>query len=333
MTGHYRVTAMSGWSLPNVLGIKSIGPYFAITATEDATSVSIQLSQTAQIMAGGAIQASGQGSVQSFMMSAGDVVELVAVGDDAIDLSGSLVQADKPVQVIAGMPVVDLPHDATAADHIEQTVLPAETWGKHYFVPAVTAPDGSAVGQIVRVYGNVDGTALSYPAGAPMGAPVAISAGQVADLGVVADDFEVMGDHEFAVGLFQQGGSRVDPSHSPSRGDPSQSAAVTVEQYRTKYVFLAPADYDVSYADIVQPIDAKLTLDGAPLTALTSQIGTSGFGITRVALSAGVNNGAHVLLGDKPFGLQVIGYGSYTSYQYPGGLNLQRIAPPPPDIK
>jgi hypothetical protein len=25
----------------------------------------------------------------------------------------------------------------------------------------------------------------------------------------------------------------------------------------------------------------------------------------------------------------VLGYGSYTSYQYPGGLNLKRIAPPP----
>jgi hypothetical protein len=32
-------------------------------------------------------------------------------------------------------------------------------------------------------------------------------------------------------------------------------------------------------------------------------------------------------------GIQVVGYGSYTSYQYPGGLNLTLIAPPPPPIK
>ena len=30
--------------------------------------------------------------------------------------------------------------------------------------------------------------------------------------------------------------------------------------------------------------------------------------------------------------LRMMGYGAYTSYQYPGGLNLAAIAPPPPDI-
>jgi hypothetical protein len=40
-----------------------------------------------------------------------------------------------------------------------------------------------------------------------------------------------------------------------------------------------------------------------------------------------------VLVSDKPVGLQVMGYGSYTSYQYPGGLNLGLIAPPPPPIQ
>jgi hypothetical protein len=33
---------------------------------------------------------------------------------------------------------------------------------------------------------------------------------------------------------------------------------------------------------------------------------------------------------NEPVGLQVLGYGKYTSYQYPGGLNLGKIAPPPP---
>jgi len=53
------------------------------------------------------------------------------------------------------------------------------------------------------------------------------------------------------------------------------SLMTAVEQYRTKYVFLAPNDDDMSYVD-------------------------------------------------------VIGYGTYTSYQYPGGLNLSAITPPPP---
>ena len=49
----------------------------------------------------------------------------------------------------------------------------------------------------------------------------------------------------------------------------------------------------------------------------------------RIQLGAG-NSGAHVLVASNPVGLQVMGYGSYTSYTYPGGLDLKYIAPPPP---
>ena len=35
----------------------------------------------------------------------------------------------------------------------------------------------------------------------------------------------------------------------------------------------------------------------------------------------------------QPVGIQVMGYGLATSYQYPGGSNLSSIAPPPPVIK
>jgi hypothetical protein len=48
----------------------------------------------------------------------------------------------------------------------------------------------------------------------------------------------------------------------------------------------------------------------------------------RVKLGAG-NAGAHVLTASNPVGLEVMGYGSYTSYTYPGGLDLKYISPPP----
>jgi hypothetical protein len=50
--------------------------------------------------------------------------------------------------------------------------------------------------------------------------------------------------------------------------------------------------------------------------------------VWREKLGPGVS-GAHVLTATKPVGIQVMGYGSYTSYQYPGGLDLAAIAPPP----
>ena len=86
--------------------------------------------------------------------------------------------------------------------------------------------------------------------------------------------------------------------------------------------------YDVSYVDVVQPTGASVTLDGQPVTAQVEPL-SSGFGIARIQLGAG-NGGAHLLTASEPVGVQVMGYGSYTSYQYPGGLNLGQIAPVPP---
>ncbi|APR81918.1 Hemagglutinin/hemolysin-related protein [Minicystis rosea] len=326
MTGSYRITAeRDGAALGNMPA------YIGITGTEEGTSVTVYVAPGAHVVAGGGIPDTPGGGSFTVTLGAGDVVEVFT--DGLGDLGGSLVKASAPVQVIAGTPCAYEPLDGTrpACDHLEETVLPAETLGQHYFVASPTTPSGGVAGQVVRLFGNVDGTKLTYlSANPPIGAPETLDAGQVVDLGIVADDFEIAGDHEFAVATFMLGASLVDPGVSiwDSRGDPSQSLAVPVEQYRTKYVFLAPTDYDVSYVDVIQPMSAEVRIDGAPTKVAPVWIG-SGFGIARIPLGVG-NDGAHVLTASAPVGIQVMGYGSYTSYQYPGGLNLISIAPPPP---
>ena len=146
----------------------------------------------------------------------------------------------------------------------------------------------------------------------------------------VTTDFEIEGDHEFAVASFQFGAQALGTDTIASvLGDPAQSLATAVEQYRKKYVFLAPLDYPVNFVDIVQPMDADVQLDGAAAGGTLTEIGASGYGVRRVPLDS-TTGGAHVLTATAPVGIQVMGYGEYTSYQYPGGLNLDVIAPPPP---
>jgi hypothetical protein len=146
----------------------------------------------------------------------------------------------------------------------------------------------------------------------------------------VTTSFEVTGTHEFAVSSFMLGGSAVDPNDSQAEqeGDPSMSPMVATEQYRSRYVFLAPTDYTESYADVVLPTGATILLDGVPITATPTPLNAT-WAIARVALAAG-EGGAHLITSSVPFGVQVIGYGAYTSYQYPAGLDLAQIAPPPP---
>jgi hypothetical protein len=320
LTGNYRIFGYPGWIDAN------LGATVTITGTEDGTTVFVTMGGTASLLGGGGLGSAGPGQQFGFPLQRGEVVQLY--GASNADWSGTLIQADKPVQVVHGLPCTQVPYGVAACDHIEESVLPAETLGKQYIVAAPTAPTGGANPYVVRIYGNVDGTTLTYPGGAPPNAPTTIGSGQYVDLGVINQDFEVVGSNEFAVAMFQPGANINGNSSAEAPGDPAQSIATAVEQYRTKYVFLAPLDYDTNYVDVIMPMGANVVLDGSPISASPTPI-SSGYGVARVLL-ADNGQGGHVLTSDLPVGIQVLGYGAYTSYQYPGGLNLELIAPPPP---
>ena len=347
MTANYRFTAAGSTNiqLPKAAGgavIVQMASYVGIVAIENGTEVSVTLSATSSSVAGGSIPAGKPGDVLKFSLSAGDVAEISGAsgtppaGGDGT-LAGSLVQANKPIQVFTGGFCMNYPAGAGACDHVEQSVLPAETLGKQYVVTVPTSPKGAPVGHIVRFFGNKDGTVLTYTPSKPAGCPDALNAGQWAECktdkdSIVGQDFEVTGTHEFGVLSQMLGGSLQDPSGGKTQqGDPSVSTMVATEQWRLKYVFLAPDDYESSFVDVASPPGAALVLDGVSVSAPFNAIGSS-FGVYRIKLGSG-KGGAHVLTSSKPVGLQVLGFGAYTSYQYPAGLNLDRIAPPPPPPK
>ena len=328
LTGNYRIT---GWH--GATGY-SQGEFMSVTGLVNNTTVTVKLAAKSKVVAGSGVAAIAGGQTGTYTINQGDVLMLLAkdtsiipTGD--VDPTGTLIKADQPVEVFAGDYCANNPSGADACDHIEESVFPAETLGKHYLVSAPPGPDGSVVGHTVRLVGNFDGTNLTYNPSVS-GAPATLNAGQVVDIGPTTTDFEVTGDHEFAVETVMQGGSVVDPG-SPAtmqRGDPSESLFFAVEQYRMGYLFLAPSDYDVSYVVIAAPTTAHLMLDGAAVTVTPTPIGSGAFGTFRVPISASAG-GSHTLTSDVPMGIQVLGYGQYTSYQYPGGGNLSVIAPVP----
>ena len=328
MTGNYRVATWA--DAPSQI----YPSFFAITATQDDTNVKIWAS--ANTAAGTGINAIGANTTGTTQMQAGDVLVIMADGNTT-DISGSVIQADKPVQAISGNPCTRVPDNFGACDHVEESLFPAEALGNDYLVTVPGAPrdpSTAAVGQHVRIVGNFDGTELTFdpPLSAPgiVGGKATVNAGQVLDLGLVAEDFRVSSEeHSFIVATFIPGASLIDPGVEPpnQKGDPAQSFATAVKQYRTEYLFLAPADYDTNVVNVTAPRGAQVTIDGAVLAPDQFQpIGSTGMGVWRHPLQA---TGSHKLSSDQPVGIQVYGYGSYTSYQYPGGTNLNAIAPPP----
>jgi hypothetical protein len=325
LTGTYRIVGSNGWTRQTPY----VGTNVTITATHDGTTVTMSLPPAATVVGGNGVPAMPGGASLTLTLDAGDVAELTTPQGTAFDFSGGLLKADHPVQVITGMPCTFKPESTTACDHLEESVFPAETLGTHYVVATPTGPAKNRVGQLVRFVGNADQTALTFHPNRPAGCPGVLNAGEVIEC-LVTIDFEVVSDKGFAVATFQLGGEAVDPNYngtSKPLGDPSQSFAVAVEQFRKRYVFLAPDDYLRSFVDVVAGPNAKLTLDGNDVSAQLAPIPGTAQQVARLTLAKGA---VHTLEGNVGIGIQVIGYGENTSYQYPGGLNLTHITEPPP---
>lgn len=337
MTGNYRVIGMATATDGSTYADTPGG--FTITGTQNATHVRVQL--TGDLAAGTGVLAGLKGAIVEFDLNAGDVIQLLGKPGPFADqphanLSGSVVNANKPVQVVSFVPITNVPSPPKSgeccADHLEELVLPAEALGAHYVVAPPSTNKGTNVGHFVTFYGNLTGTTLTYRGAMPPGAPTALAPGDIVTVDATAG-FEVTGTQAFALStimkrsLVQNGcaNGAVDPACYI--GDPSLSIAVAVEQFRKEYVFLAPDDYAFNWADVLVPTGATVKLDGAALAGTMEQAGPD-WSVVRVKLGPG-NGGEHTLESDQPIGLQVMGYGHATSYYYPGGLNLKAIALPP----
>jgi hypothetical protein len=209
-----------------------------------------------------------------------------------------------------------------ACDHLEDATLPSETLGSEYYVtfPAAVA---SVSPHVVRITAVTAGTQLTFEP-ASVSAPVTIGPEQPPfELKNVTSDFRVSATGPILVAQYMQGQDSVD-SRS---GDPSLAFAVPAAQYRTSYIFVASKTYDSNFVNVIAPAGATVTLDGTAVAASSfTPIGGSGHAVARVELS---QTEVHEIESQRAFGIVVYGYGQYTSYMYPGGLDLKRISPPP----
>jgi hypothetical protein len=286
----------------------------SITAAQDGTEVMI----TPRDDSNGANGSPDllKGIPTTVTLNQGDVLQIT---DSGGDLTGSLVTSNKPVQVLGAHDCARVPTNLNACDHLEESMFPVDTLSRTYLV-ATTAlpslPDGKV--EVVRIVATEDNTTLSYEPPQAGAANTLAAAGDFVELSLTAATFQVSGDKKILVAQLMTG-----QEAGGNAGDPSLSLAVPVDQYRSEYLFHAPLSYDTNYINITAPSGAVITLDAAMVTGF-SPIGNTGYSLARVVLTQG-NEGNHFISGDKPFGISVYGYGSYTSYWYPGGLALNNI--------
>lgn len=304
------------------------GSLVAVTATEDDTTVTV--AGRGGVRAGGGIDAEGSGTIT---LDRGDVLQILADAptppaslfapeEFGPDVTGTRVTSDKPVQVIAGQGCANVPEPRTGyCDHLEEAMFPVLTLDADYFVPSILPPeDGARQVQVVRVVAAYPGEDTVVRFDPPVTAEVTLNADRpFVELRDVTRDLRVQASAPVLVSHVMQGSSTIDPGAAEPRGDPAHALAVPVRQFRSQYRFYSSLTYDRSFVSIVAPMGTSVTLDGVVLDAgAFVEVSATGFGVASRELSGDV----HELTAARGVGITVYGYGAWTSYMYPGGLDL-----------
>lgn len=311
-TGNYIVAARNSWS--------GYPGFYAVTASQDGTVVTLQPSATGRVVrAGAGVATNGTGTIT---LNRGDVLQVLSNNaggsPDAADLTGTIITATKPVQVIGGHDCTNIPYNITACDHIEEALFPIETLSKSYLVTAPWVRANQLKNQLVRVIATQPSTTLTFDP-PQSGFPTAITnAGQYVELPQSQASFQVTANQKVMVVQYMLG-----QSAGGNTGDPAMAQAVAMEQYRLDYLFHAPTNYELNFVNVTAPTGATVLLDGTAITGFAA-IGSTGFSVARVQLP-NTNGGNHRIDSTLPAGISVYGYGQYTSYWYPGGLDLNFI--------
>jgi hypothetical protein len=323
------------------------GPQWAqIVASEDATTV--RISARTNLPNGGGIPGGGAGSVVSVTLNAGEFAQW----QPTEDLSGSIVQSDKPVAFIGGNGYLCLKSatsEGGGCDSAHQMLPPISALGSEYVAAAYVTRRADLQPESIphRIVGAIEGTVLTYDPPVP-GAPATLRAGETVD-------FESTGafvvksqdaDHPFHLAQMMPGalvtsGSRPGGQTIPrypyvNVGDEEFVGIYPPRQFLSKYVFFTDPTYSTTNVVVTRVKTARGFEDvslgcSGPLTGWRP-VGTSGrYEVAELDLVrsragvGGCKNGPQVATSGGPFGLVVWGTDTFSSYAYPAGGNVGTI--------
>jgi hypothetical protein len=169
----------------------------------------------------------------------------------------------------------------------------------------------------LRIVSGADGNLVSFTP--PVHPEVELDAGDFVEIQTEEDVLVTGTDALLGVQFL------VGQGFSGGRGDPSMALIPPIEQYRRRYSFLRVSNFEDGYVNVVAVGDAVVRLDGKVVSTFTEH--ESGLRTARVQIGPGFHEATSE---GGTFGLSVYGYGAYTSYFLPAGLDVVPIFVIPP---
>ena len=285
--------------------------YFNVIALENGTTVKWTPPQNT--VAGNGVPAVAAGQTGQVMMNRYGTLQVRAPNGG--DLSGTFVEADKPIWVIGAVECVNVPTvNVLFCDHIEEQMLPLDYWGKTYVGAA--SPKRGNEKHHWRVFAGENNVTVTTDPPQP-GTPFMLNKAQFKDLTIANNTsfiFNCSGPClpvQYLEG--EQGGAGT--------GDPAMYQMIPVEQFLDRYAFATGTGYNPDYVQVIRTKGgADVLVDGVVVSGYTA-VGNYEVSNWKIA------PGGHFAESAQPFGIVSIGYTGVTSYAYPGGMKLQVINP------
>ncbi|MCA9632726.1 MAG: IgGFc-binding protein [Myxococcales bacterium] len=344
----YRIINWNAGHPVSVLNSPIDRSYVTVVGTQANTKVSVKPSW--RIRGNGPIAATPAGGLIEVTLGPYDVLNLETddgtLQDDpktTADLTGTVVQADKPVAVFSGVESTSVPGswdiptypgwddgnggESCCLDHLEEQMFPAESLGSKYVITRspVRSTGGWREPDVLRFLGVAE-TAQVTTSLAPPYDNFTLNPGDTVTA-PAQDNVTVTSTTPIMIGQLLVSQGRV---QGPYTGDPSLTVFPPVDQFRTEYVILTPPSWSKNYVVISTPQGANINIDGAPTSGCTVEPAGTIDGVSYESRVCPLAEGAHRLGGDVPFGIVAYGYGSAGSYAFAGGADVKRIYEPPP---
>jgi hypothetical protein len=291
--------------------------FLTVVASRPGTTT-VTVTPKVKVRAGTGVSELAAGVSREFKLQQFQTLNLEAVLD--ADLTGSEISCDVPCGVFGGHEAAAIFENAQSiccADHLEDQIFPASTWGKKYAVARVQSR-GRNEADLVRVMAQRAGTRVTFTpaAGACSGT---LGPGEYCDV-FIKKDVEISANEPILVSHYLTAiGKSTDTTNPP--GDPALAFAVPIEQYRTSYTILVPDKYTDNYVSLIAAMGSSVLLDGGDVGGQLASFGTDTYGAARVKVKPGV----HKIECGQTCGVEVYGFSEAVSYLFAGGLDLNRI--------
>ncbi len=282
------------------------GTNLTIVGTADNTNVTITPTVTAQSRPAGTPFTITLNAGQAYTLHADTQPNNIS---GIVDLTGTLVNSDKPISLYGGNTAAFVPATFEAADHLIEQLPSTDTWGKHFITqPLATRTRGDTfriLAQLDNTQVRINGTLIAT-----------LAAGKFYEA-ILTTTSSITTSQPALVAQYANGQTF---DNVPS--DPFMMLVPPTEQFQSDYTLSTPVtNFDINYANLVVPVAAisSVQRDGQPIpSSAFTTIGTSGFAGAQIPIGVG----SHHFTADTPFGVSIYGFREVESYGYFGGTSL-----------